>query len=147
MDFLNNFIEDLKEKLRKFSFIIAPLLALILFIIFYKFRIINLVVDSNLQNNIVNVSGILSGFLFTAYGVFISLPDNKFISSLKRIGYFSLVYKILLFGIIFLITAMLMGMFKISDFYMILLFLLGISEVILSVYYFYMITTLSSKSN
>lgn len=144
---MNNIIEDFKEKLRKYSFIIAPLITLIIFTIFLKISKVNLVIDSDLQNNIVNVSGILSGFLFTAYGVFISLPDNKFIVSLKSIGYFSIVYKMLLFGIIFLISAMLMAMFKVLDTFMVLIFLLGMSEVILSVYYFYKITTLSSKSH
>ena len=145
-DQFNNFIEEVKEYIRKKFFIFAPIFMLVIYIVSSKLKIITILVDSNLQNNVVNVSGVLSGFLFTAYGIFISLPDNKFISILKNVGYFTVIYKTLLFGIIFLLSSMLMGMFNVLDKVMILSFLLGISEFILSVYYFYKITTLSARS-
>lgn len=146
-DQLNNSLVDTVTFIRRYSYLVFPTISLLVVCLINKLNFLNIIIDSDLRNNIVNVSGVLSGFLFTTYGIFMSLPDNKFIDYLKRSNHFSVVYKVLLFGIIFLISSMIFGIFKIFDNLMILTFISGIVEVVISVYYFYMITTLSAKSN
>lgn len=146
-DQLNNSLVDTVTFIRRYSYLVFPTISLLVVCLINKLNFLNIIIDSDLRNNIVNVSGVLSGFLFTTYGIFMSLPDNKFINYLKRSSHFSVVYKVLLFGIIFLISSMIFGIFKIFDNLMILTFIFGMVEVVISVYYFYMITTLSAKSN
>lgn len=146
-DKFNNFLEDIKSIFRKYSYIASPAVATAIFFVLGKLNMISLDFNSDFKNNIVNISGVLSGFLFTAYGIFISLPDNKFITSMKSSGYFNIIYKALLYGIVFLIAAMLFGLFGVLNKLMVFIFVIGISEVILSVYFFYSVTKYSSKSN
>lgn len=146
-DKFNNLMVDFVTCIRKYSYIVFPVISLLFIFVIKYFNIINVNVDSDLRNNIVNVSGVLSGFLFTACGIFISLPDNNFIRYLKKSNHFAIVYKVLLFGIIFLISSMILGIFKLYDKLMIIIFICGMTEVVISVYYFYKITSLSSKSN
>lgn len=148
-DKLNNFIVDITNLIRKRIYIVAPIMAFVFVIVYTIISNNNLImnIDKDLQNNVANISGVLAGFLFTAYGIFLSLPDNRFITYLKKSKHFDIVLKTLLYGIIFLIIAMLFGIFKLFYKFMLIVFLFGISEVFVSVYYFYKITTLSSKSN
>lgn len=142
----NNFV-DLVTFIRRYSYFVFPAISLLIILFINYFNFVTVEIDSDLRNNIVNVSGVLSGFLFTACGIFISLPDNNFIIYLKKSNYFTIVYKVLLLGIIFLISSMILGIFKLYDKFMIVIFLCGMTEVIISVYYFYKITSLSAKSN
>lgn len=146
-DKFNNFLENIKSLFRKYSYIASPVVATAIFFVLGKLNMISLDFNSDFKNNIVNISGVLSGFLFTAYGIFISLPDNKFIAAMKSSGYFNIIYKALLYGIVFLIGAMLFGLFGVLNKLMVFIFVIGISEVILSVYFFYSVTKYSSKSN
>lgn len=146
-DKLNNILVDFVTLIRRYSYFVFPGISLLLIIVVNYFNLISIKIDSDLRNNIVNVSGVLSGFLFTACGIFISLPDNNFIIYLKKSGYFTIVYKVLLLGIILLISAMILGIFKLNDKSMIVIFICGMTEVMISVYYFYKITSLSAKSN
>lgn len=146
-DKFNNFLVDFITCIRKYSYIVFPLMSLLFIYLVKIFDIVSVTIDSDLRNNIVNVSGVLTGFLFTSCGIFISLPDNNFISYLKKSNHFIIVYRVLLFGIIFLISSMLLGIFKLFDKIMITVFICGMTEVIISVYYFYKITSLTSKSS
>lgn len=146
-DRINNAIVDITTFIRKNSYLFFPLLSLLFVFLIKFFNILSVNIDADLRNNIVNVSGVLSGFLFTTYGIFMSLPDNNFIKYLKASKHFDVIYKVLLFGIIFLISSMIFGIFKIFDKAMIITFVIGMTEVVISVYYFYMITSLSYKSN
>ena len=146
-DKLNNILVDFVTLIRRYSYFVFPGISLLLIIVVNYFNLISIKIDSDLRNNIVNVSGVLSGFLFTACGIFISLPDNNFIIYLKKSNYFTIVYKVLLLGIILLISAMILGIFKLNDKSMIVIFICGMTEVMISVYYFYKITSLSAKSN
>ena len=83
----------------------------------------------------------------TTYGIFVALVDNRFITYLKSSGHFTIIYRIIILGIFFLMISMMLALFKFNDKLMVLSFIFGLSEVIMSVYYFYRVTTLSSKSN
>lgn len=142
-----NIIKKLEHYCRKYSFIIAPIFAFIFSSIIYYFGRLSYKIDSDFYNNISNISGILVGYLMTTYGIFVALVDNRFITYLKSSGHFTIIYRIIIFGIFFLMISMLLALFKFNDKIMVLSFIFGLSEVIMSVYYFYRVTTLSSKSN
>lgn len=147
MDSLQNILVDMAGKIRRYSYLFSPAVALLIIFLNSKLGIFKYKITPDFVNNIINISGILSGYLLTTYGIFVSLGNNNFIKYLHQSGHFKIVYKIIMFGIVFLIISMLLGLFGISDRLMVISFLMGISEVILSVYYFYMLTLLSSKSN
>lgn len=143
-----NASQRLLELGRKYIYLILPTTSLILYVIF-KEKILseNLADIENYTNNIISLSGILAGFLFTTFGTFMSLPDNKFLDMLENTGYFKSIYRIQLLGVLFLITAMMVGLFNLSIEYMTIFFILGISEALGSLCYFYRILTFSKKSN
>lgn len=85
--------------LKKFSYIWFPIIFGILgfFLLKYNFVAAS---DSN-RSSIANISGVLAGFLFTGYAIFLSLPsDNNFFNLLKKHGYSKLFYKQITIAII-----------------------------------------------
>lgn len=142
-----NLVQEILEWSRKYIYLVLPALSILMFILFKDIILSNAHKNINdYTNNIINLSGILAGFLFTTFGTFMSLPDNKFLDALGESGYFESIYRVQLLGILFLIIAMLIGLFDISIKYATIFFLVGISESIGSLYYFYKILTLSRKS-
>lgn len=135
------------QKCRKYIYLVLPAISLMFYILFKNKILSN--ISNNIEdysNNIINLSGVLAGFLFTTFGTFMSLPDNKFLDALETTGYFKAIYRVQLLGIIFLLSAMLIGLFSLSIKYMTILFIFGISEALGSLYYYYKILTLSKKS-
>jgi len=96
--------------------------------------------------SLVNVSGILAGFLFTSLGIIITLPDNKFTQMLTKIGYMKIIYTAMFMGIMSFLIAMLLGLFNIIEQITKLLFVIGISETFLSAFYLYRVSYFSGKS-
>ncbi|MCI5643440.1 MAG: hypothetical protein MR285_04960 [Peptoniphilus sp.] len=147
---INNIIYNVKqaflEIIRKYIYLVSPIIGLGAFIILEKANFIESSSDQSYINNIINLSGVLAGFLFTTYGIFMSLPNNRFIHLLKFNGYMGIIYKTLLFGIVFLISSMILGLF--TNYYNLItyIFVFGISETITSVYHFYKVLKYSSKS-
>lgn len=145
---LYNLFQLTKELLRRFIYIVLPVVGALIYIIFKDKLISDTILKSKTYlNNVINLSGILAGFLFTTFGTFMSLPDNKFLDLLEGSGYFKSIYRVQALGIIFLFSAMLIGLFEISAKYMTVMFIFGISEAIGSLYYFYKILTLSRRSS
>ena len=134
---INNIIYNVKqvfiEIIRKYIYLVSPIIGLGAFIILEKTNFIEASNDLSYMNNIINLSGVLAGFLFTTYGIFMSLPNNRFIYLLKFNGYMGIIYKTLLFGIVFLISSMILGLF--TNYYNLItyIFVFGISETITSV--------------
>lgn len=147
VEYLYNAVQFIIEKIREYIYLFLPLVSLSIYL-FLKDEIF-LSISENLENytnNIINLSGVLAGFLFTTFGTFMSLPNNKFLDALEDTGYFKSIYRLQLLGIISLFLAMLLGLFGISIKLTTLFFMIGISEAMGSLYYFYKILTLSKKS-
>lgn len=143
---LKNKYQDLLEFIRRYIFIVSPLVSFIIFI-FFKHNILNSIQNNNEYiGHVINLSGIFAGFLFTAFSILMAIPDNKFMSLLKESGYLAVIFKVLLFGISFLLISMLLGLFVNNKELVTIFFLFGISETIVSVYYFYLILHYSSLS-
>lgn len=107
----------------------------------------NIKINDTFIPNLINVSGVLAGFLFTALGILISLPRNKFIKFLIETGYMRIIYNCMIMGVIALLTSMILGLFNVLIKLMIYMFIIGISETVVSAYYLYRVSYLSSKSN
>lgn len=145
---LYNVFQTSLENFRKYIYILLPAISLIIYIVFRNIIFANIIEDtSDYSNNIINLSGILAGFLFTTFGTFMSLPDNKFLDALQSNGYFKSIYRVQVLGVVFLLIAMVIGLFNLSIKVMTIFFMFGISEALGSLYYFYKILTLSRKSN
>lgn len=143
-DKFNNLHQDVKENFIKYSYIISPLMGLLLYRLLLKCEIINLGRDFN--SNLIGIAGTMSGFLFTSLGVILAIPDNKFMEFLKSTGYTTIIYKSLIIGIMTLLASMVLGLFDISETMPTYLFIIGISETVLSAYYLYKVSYYSGKS-
>lgn len=145
---LHNMFQVLLEKSRKHIYLVLPGISA-LFYFCFKDKVFNGTLDNleSYSNNVINLSGVLAGFLFTTFGTFMSLPDNKFLDALETTGYFKSIYTVQLLGIIFLLLSMLIGLFNLSIKCMTIFFIFGISEALGSLYYYYRILALSKKSN
>ncbi|MBC8590655.1 hypothetical protein [Wansuia hejianensis] len=141
---VHNKYKDIEEFIRKHAYLMFPLLGTAIYFICNKLLELN--IDTEFNSNIINVSAVLAGFLFSSLGIIISLPQNRFIERLKLIGYMEIIYRAMFLGIIFLISTLILGLFNIGYNLKILLFVSGLSETILSSYYLYKVTKLSSKS-
>ncbi len=139
--------QRLLELSRKYIYLINPLIGIFAFKTLNKINVINISSTQNFLDNIINLSGIMAGFLFTTYGILMSLPNNKFIELLKFNKTINIVFKTLLLGIIFLISAMILGLF--TEYFSLItyIFIFGISETVTSVYQFYQILKYSYKSS
>lgn len=141
---VHNVKEDIKIMFIKYAYILAPILGLVIYFILIDVAKIEL--SENFMENLINISGILAGFLFTSMGIMITLPDNKFTQLLKRTGYMKIIYKAMTVGIMSFLIAMMLGLFNINEIVSKLLFMIGISETFLSAYYLYRVSYYSGKS-
>lgn len=139
-----NKYKDIEELIRKYAYLVFPFVSVFIYIICNK--IFEIEINNEFNSNIINVSAVLAGFLFTSLGIIISLPQNKFIEQLRLVGYMDVIYKAMFLGIIFLISTLILGLFNIAHKVKIILFVSGLAETILSSYYLYKVTKLSSKS-
>lgn len=139
---IDNFIQDIKIIFIKYAYIIAPLIGLLFYMVVLKNRDL----DNDFNSNIINLSGALSGFLFTSLGIMIALPDNKFTLLLKENGYMNIIYKTMTTGIVLFLLSMIIGLFNLNDLLMAMLFIMGVSETLLSAYYLYRVSYYTNKS-
>lgn len=143
-----NFIQSILEFSRKYIYAILPLFSFVIYLFLKDFLFNNISDAENYLNNIVNLSGILAGFMLTTYATFMtSLPDNKFIKALKHSGYLNSIYKVIGLGILFFILSMLAGLFSSSPKLTTILFFLGVSEALSCLYYFYFVLKYSNMSD
>lgn len=141
---LYNCIQDFIEKLREFSYILFLVIGLMVYIILLRYN--ESIFDFVNIDNIINLSGIFAGFIFTTFGIVMSLPDNKFTELMKSSGYMLIIYRTLLMGIVFFGLSMVFGLFTDIRKLIVLFFFIGLSETILTIYYFYKLVTLTMKS-
>lgn len=143
-EIFNNIKEYIKLYFIKYAYIYSPIAGLIIYNILKNLFTIKL--SEGFISNLINVSGILAGFLFTSLGMIIALPDNKFTMLLKENGYMKIIYNSMMLGIVSLLISMLIGMFNLSESMAIIFFIVGISETFLSAYYLYRVSYFSGKS-
>lgn len=139
---IQNKVESLKLLGIRFAYIVAPVIG---FIVTNALNKRNLF-DEIFISNVINLSGILAGFLFTSMGIMISLPDNKFTAQLSRSGYLKIVYRTMTIGILSFLIAMVTGLFRLGPDYTSFFFIIGVSETFLSSYYLFRISHYSSIS-
>lgn len=124
--------------LKKYCYIVIPLITVILFIMLNSFKLFNV---KNFQENlstIVGISGTLIGFLFTAMTIFFSLnKDSRYMKNFKKYNHHIIFCRLITFGIIFLCLNITSWIFNINANLTILLFILGFEETIMSAYYTY----------
>lgn len=144
-DLLNNFVESIKIHFIKYVFIYAPIIGSITYTFISKF--VNIEISDEFIPNLINVSGVLAGFLFTALGILISLPRNKFIKYLLETGHMKIIYNSMILGVVTLLISMILGLFNILIKVVIYMFIIGISETLVSAYYLYRVSYYSSKSS
>lgn len=140
-----NLMSDLIENIIAYAYIIAPSLFIIIYLILKE--TIHLNIDEEFNSNVINISGVLSGFLFSSLGIIMSLPDNKFTRALREYNYMEIIYKTMFIGIVSLIMTLILGLFKVLSSLKTILFIIGLSETLLSSYYIYKVTKLANKSS
>lgn len=141
-EIFNNIIYEIKMNFVKFAYIYAPVISMIVYITLLKDRDL----DIDFISNVINLSGILAGFLFTSLGIMITLPDNKFTILLKENGYMEIIYRTMTMGIVSFLISMITGLFNFSNSIMTIFFIIGVSETFLSAYYLYKVSYYTSKS-
>lgn len=131
--------------IRRYKYIIVPSIFLFACAIFkYKFSMHINIGDRNIDM-IVNLSGILAGFLFTTMGILISLPKNRFTDAIKGTRTLKSTYITIFSAVVFLFISMILGIIKPCE-YIIVPFLIGLTNTLLSAFDLFMIGYLSSKS-
>lgn len=131
--------------IRRYKYIIVPGIFLFVCAIFkYKFSMHINIGDRNIDM-IVNLSGILAGFLFTTMGILISLPKNRFTDAIKGTRTLKSTYITIFSAVVFLFISMILGIIKPCG-YIIVPFLIGLTNTLLSASDLFMIGYLSSKS-
>lgn len=133
---LNNVYQDILQCIIKYNYIIFPIAAVVIYILVYYFT--NFKINKDLRQNICNISGVLTGFLFTAHSIILALPgDKKFIALLKEYGYFRIMFINIFLGEIALLISLILSLFNLVLYVVLLIFLIGlIYTAILSVLLF-----------
>lgn len=128
------------------TFIIVPLIILLIAaIINYLFNI-TLVINGEFRSNVVTVTGVLAGFLFTAMGILSAMPNNRFIEYIRKYKLLQRINRTILTGIISGISSLLLAIFGVFDCLMLTLFLVCITDTCLSVWYVYKVLDYSNRS-
>lgn len=115
--------------MKKSSYIWFPIVAGIFGFLMLKYNIVA-ASESN-RSSIANISGVLAGFLFTGYAIFLSLPsDNNFFSLLMKHGYSRLFYRQITIAIILNAFTMLISLLNCRTSIPLVVFFAGLGNTI-----------------
>ncbi|WP_186430913.1 hypothetical protein [Clostridium sp. BSD9I1] len=116
---------------RKYNYVFYPIVTSIIFNIIIKIPNI-ITVNQSMNNNIVSVSGVLVGFLFSSHSILIALPDNKkYVQLLKEYGYLKRNFLSIFLGEIFLTISLVLSFFELNIFLSLNFFIIGICYTII----------------
>lgn len=129
----------MKKIIKKYCYISIPLLTVVVLLLLYISKKINfneLFEDDS--STLIQISGTLIGFLLTAMTIFLSLPkDTTLMKRSKKYGHHKIFSRCVSTGLIILTIDILMWLLKISNVYIVFVFLIGLEETLLSAYYIY----------
>lgn len=129
--------------IRRYKYIIIP----IIFIFIYAIIKNKINIDVNLQNfNVISkISSILIIFLFIEIGMLLNLPKNKFTIAIKGTKTLKSTYITIFCSILFLFISTL-GKLLIPYNFIVILFIIGSTNALLSIFDFFMIFYFTKKS-
>lgn len=129
--------------IRRYKYIIMP----IIFIFIYTIIKSKINIDINLQNlNIVSkISSMLIIFLFIEIGILLNLPKNKFTNAIKETKTLKSTYITIFCSILFLFISILSKLLIPYNF-VVILFIIGLTDALLSIFDFFMIFYFTKKS-
>ena len=130
--------------IKKYCYVVAPVLLTLFFIILDCFNIptfLNNSILKNMEENVttlIGISGTLIGFLFTAMTILLSLnKDSKYMQNFKRYGHNIIFCRLNILGILFLFFNIIAWLLSMNIKITILFFILGFVETIMASYYTY----------
>lgn len=133
---------NLKIHLNKYCFIYAPIVGTIIMIILEYFNVTDSLADTSLKYEVIGIAGTLAGFLLTIYVMFYSLNQNtEYIKKLSRHKHIKIFTNCVIYGMIFLVTDIFLVFIDIPEIIVKLLFMCGLSELICTMYYIFVIST------
>lgn len=125
--------------IKKYCYISIPAITVIIICIIHFLKILNfsdILIDD--LSNIIQISGTLIGFLLTAMTIFLSLPkETELMKRIKNSKHHIIFSRCVSLGLIILTIAILLWLIKIPYIYIILFFLIGLEETLMSAYYIY----------
>ena len=129
--------------IRRYKYIIIP----IIFIFIYAIIKNKINIDMNLQNlnAISKISSMLIIFLFVEIGMLLNLPKNKFTIAIKGTKTLKSTYITMFCSILFLFISTL-GKLLIPYNFIVILFIIGLTNTLLSMFDFFMIFYFTRKS-
>ena len=129
--------------IRRYKYIIIP----IIFIFIYAIIKNKINIDMNLQNlnAISKISSMLIIFLFVEIGMQLNLPKNKFTIAIKGTKTLKSTYITIFCSILFLFISTL-GKLLIPYNFIVILFIIGLTNTLLSMFDFFMIFYFTRKS-
>lgn len=131
-----------------YCYIIIPVLTTAILVILKFKSIWNLPEESieNYLSAIVGISGSLVGFLFTAMTIFFSLnKDSQYMKNFKKYNHHIIFSRLVTFGIVSLCLNIVCWLFQANIYLIVLLFIVGLEESIMSSYYIYKVSLNSFK--
>lgn len=133
----------MRKTIAKYCYIAYPFITIIILLILYFISLkFNFKFDfaDNMSESLIQISGSLIGFLLTAITVFLSLPkDNKIMQRVKRYNHHRIFGKCIFLGLLVLSISIFLWIFKAPEWSILISFILGLEEVIISAYYVYIL--------
>lgn len=129
--------------IRRYKYIIIPIIFIFIYVIIKN----KINIDMNLQNfNVISkISSMLIIFLFVEIGVLLNLPKNKFTIAIKGTKTLKSTYITIFCSILFLFISILSKL-SIPYNFIIILFIIGLTNALLSIFDFFMIFYFTKKS-
>lgn len=131
----------MRKLIAKYCYIAYPIITSIILVLLYIIKkILNfeLSFTNNMSESLIQISGSLIGFLLTAITVFLSLPkDTKIMQRVKKYNHHKIFGKCIFFGIFILSISIFLWIFSAPEWTILVSFIFGLEEVIMSAYYVY----------
>lgn len=133
---------SLKEYFNIYIYIIVP----ILIVAFYKFVLSGFSQFSEITNRLYEFSPDIPltflGVLLTLLGLLTALPPSKYDEAMRKYKYYKIIFSSLAYGIFAALGHLMLFLLNIGESYQVFLFLVYISETLISTYWIYQITKL-----
>lgn len=129
------------SKIKKMSYILAPLLVTIVCVILQnlKFNIFNQTMY-NKVDTLASISGSIATILVAVLTIYISLPNNDKIKKLKKTEHTKIFINNITVGILLFIFNIILWLLNVPNFWSVVVFLDALSNLFITIYYIVVIS-------
>ncbi|MCI5679704.1 MAG: hypothetical protein MR278_06995 [Bacteroidales bacterium] len=126
--------------LAKRQYLSFPMIIFVIFFALFELQKLSAKTFEGKVNGIVSLAGVFIGVLLTVFTLYTSIPkNNQIMQRVIKFGHHQIFRKSILYGCMFFMICVFLWLFGASEKWILIFLLMGMSDVIISIKYIYLI--------